>query len=98
MGQLNKNVLSTDHKKFERVQHAEKYLLGIDVQHEQKIKLFLTMVSKHVLLYPDYKCAIKSFLISSVNLPLLYMYFGLAVLFHLLRCAVFFKPTYHKLK
>ena len=50
LGNLNKNVLTGAHKKSERVQHTEIYLLGLKVQHKHKTKLPLDMVSKHVVL------------------------------------------------
>ena len=40
------------HKKFERVQRTEIYLLSLKVQYKHKMKLPFVMVSKHVLLYP----------------------------------------------
>ena len=55
---LNKNVFAGAHKKSERVQHTEIYLLGLKLQYKHKTKLPLDMVSKHVLLsvqHPDYK-------------------------------------------
>ena len=45
---LNKNVLAGAHKKSERVQHTEIYLLGLKVQYKHKTKLPFDMVSKHV--------------------------------------------------
>ena len=53
-----KKVLIGAHTKFEREQHTEINLLGLNKQYKAKIKWFLNMVSKHVLLYihlPDYK-------------------------------------------
>ena len=44
----NKNVLAGAHKKSERVQHTEIYLLGLKVQYKHKTKLPFDMVSKHV--------------------------------------------------
>ena len=55
---MNKNVLAGAHKKSERVQHTEIYLLGLKLQYKHKTKLPLDMVSKHVLLsvqHPDYR-------------------------------------------
>ena len=52
-----KKLLAGVHKKFERVQHTEIYLLGLKIQYKHKIKLPLDMVSKHVFLYlqrPDH--------------------------------------------
>ena len=43
-------MLAGAHKKSERVQHTEIYLLGLKVQYKQKTKLPLDMVSEHVLL------------------------------------------------
>ena len=40
------------HKKFERVQLTEIYLLSLKVQYKHKMKLPFVMASKHVLLYP----------------------------------------------
>ena len=51
-------MLAGAHKKFYRVQHAEIYLLDLKVQYKHKMKLSLTMISKHIFLYPclpDYK-------------------------------------------
>ena len=50
-------MLAGAHKKSERVQHTEIYLLGLKVQYKHKTKLPLDMVSKRVLLSvqrPDY--------------------------------------------
>ena len=38
-GNLNKKVLAGAHKKFQRVQHTEIYLLGPKVQYKHKMKL-----------------------------------------------------------
>ena len=43
--------MAGEHKKFYRVQHAEIYLLDLNVQYKHNIKLPLDMVSKHVRLY-----------------------------------------------
>ena len=43
-------MLAGAHKKSERVQHIEIYLLGLKLQYKHKTKLPLDMVSKHVLL------------------------------------------------
>ena len=43
-------MLARAHKKFYRVQHAEIYLLDLKVQYKRKMKLSLTMVSKHIFL------------------------------------------------
>ena len=43
-------MLAEAHKKSERVQLTEIYLLGLRVQYKDKTKLPLDMVSKHVLL------------------------------------------------
>ena len=54
---LHKNVLAGAHKKSERVQHTELYLLGLKAQYKHKTKLPLAMASKQVLLSvqrPDY--------------------------------------------
>ena len=59
-------MLAGAHKKSERVQHTEIYLLGLKLQYKHKTKLPLDMVRKHVLLSvqrPDYK--IFSFLSNS---------------------------------
>ena len=53
----NESEISGAHKKYERVQHTEIYLLGVKLQYKHKTKLPLDMVSKHVLLSvqrPDY--------------------------------------------
>ena len=50
-------MLAGAHKKFYRIQHAEIYLLDLKVQYKHKMKLSLSMVSKHIFLYlclPDY--------------------------------------------
>ena len=36
-GNLNKNVLAGAHKRSERIQHTEIYLLGLKVRYEHKI-------------------------------------------------------------
>ena len=51
-------MLAGAHKRSERVQYTEIYLLGLKVQYKDKTKLPLDMVSKHVLLSvqrPDYR-------------------------------------------
>ena len=40
-------------QKIRRVEHAEKYSLGLKVQHKRKIKLPLAMESTHVLFAPS---------------------------------------------
>ena len=70
---LNKNVLAGAHKKSERVQHTEIYLLGLKVQYKHKTKLPLDMVSKHVLLSvqrPDYLTLAISFTTRSFPHPI----------------------------
>ena len=50
------------HKKFERIQHTEIYLLGLKVQYKPKFILPLDMVTKHVLSYlqlPDYQGSLQ---------------------------------------
>ena len=42
-------MLAEAHKKSERVQHTEIYLLGLKLQYKHKTKLPLDIVSKHVL-------------------------------------------------
>ena len=42
-----KTVLARAHKKFQREQHSEIYLLTLKEQDKTKMKLSLSMVSKH---------------------------------------------------
>ena len=48
----HKNVLARAHKKFQREQHSEIYLLTLKKQNRTKMKLSLDMVSKHAFWYP----------------------------------------------
>ena len=48
----HKNVLARAHKKFQREQHSEIYLLTLKKQNKTKMKLSLDMVSKHAFWYP----------------------------------------------
>ena len=52
-----KNVLARSHKKFQRGQHPEIYLLTLKKQEKAKMELSLDIVSKHAFCYlylPDY--------------------------------------------
>ena len=48
---LIKNVLARTHKKFQRGQHSEIYLLTLKEQDKTKMELPLGMVSKQVFWY-----------------------------------------------
>ena len=49
---LIKNVLARTHKKFQRGQHSEIYLLTLKEQDKTEMELPLGMVSKHAFWYP----------------------------------------------
>ena len=60
VGRLKKNVLAGVHKKFERAQHTEIYLLGLKVQYKPKFKLPLDMIRRKstigiIILLHEYK-------------------------------------------